>query len=162
MAGNDQIRYSVGFDVQQNDLKQLKGAMDSREPLSDFVSKQVKKLDIQTFDDSEFYTEVEPITVNRRGGGKPYSDEVKEAIISNAQQMLDALVDNITRLTKRIRTASTPEEKEYLRSKRDEFYRKRNAVRAKIWSLTNNRKMTQGAKDRATTKRKLKKMQSND
>lgn len=110
----------------------------------------------KAFDDSEFYTEVEPIAVNRRGGGKPYSDEEKEAIISNAQQMLDALVDNITRLTKRISMASTPEEKEYLISKRDEYYRKRNAVRSKIWNLKNNRKMTQGAKDRATIKRKSK------
>ena len=39
MAGNDQIRYSVGFDVQQNDLKQLKVTLDQlKKQLTDIIS----------------------------------------------------------------------------------------------------------------------------
>ena len=45
MAGNDQIRYSVGFDVQQNDLKQLKATLNQlKKQLTDI--KNVKIGDI--------------------------------------------------------------------------------------------------------------------
>ena len=45
MASNDQIRYSVGFDVQQNDLKQLKATLDQlKKQLTDI--KNVKIGDI--------------------------------------------------------------------------------------------------------------------
>lgn len=52
MAGNDQIRYSVGFDVQQNDLKQLKVTLDQlKKQLTDI--KNVKIGDIAKINNTD-------------------------------------------------------------------------------------------------------------
>ena len=52
MAGNDQIRYSVGFDVQQNDLKQLKATLDQlKKQLTDI--KNVKIGDIAKINNTD-------------------------------------------------------------------------------------------------------------
>ena len=52
MAGNDQIRYSVGFDVQQNDLKQLKITLDQlKKQLTDI--KNVKIGDIAKINNTD-------------------------------------------------------------------------------------------------------------
>lgn len=52
MAGNDQIRYSVGFDVQQNDLKQLKTTLDQlKKQLTDI--KNVKIGDIAKINNTD-------------------------------------------------------------------------------------------------------------
>lgn len=91
---------------------------------------------------------------------KKYDQNTRDEIISNVQAEVDKLRAAISDLTKKIRIAKTPEAREQLISKRKQLYALRNRAVAKVWNLSNERVMTKGAKERATAKKRVKRINS--
>ena len=92
---------------------------------------------------------------------KKYDQTTRNEIIANAQAEVDRLRAEIANLTKKIRVAQSPEAVEQLNRQRSVLYKLRNRAVAKVWNLSNERVMTQGAKERATVKRRIDKAKAN-
>ena len=92
---------------------------------------------------------------------KKYDQTTRNEIIANAQAEVDRLRAEIANLTKKIRVAQSPEAVEQLNRQRSVLYKLRNRAVSKVWNLSNERVMTQGAKERATVKRRIDKAKAN-
>lgn len=85
---------------------------------------------------------------------KKYSYKTRHSIITDVYNEVIRLRTEIANLSKQIRYTQNPQEREELIAKRQELYKLRNRAVAKVWNLSNERTMTQGAKDRAAIKRR--------
>lgn len=85
---------------------------------------------------------------------KKYNYKTRHSIITDVYNEVIRLRTEIAKLSKQIRYTQNPQEREELIAKRQELYKLRNRAVAKVWNLSNERTMTQGAKDRAAIKRK--------
>jgi len=93
---------------------------------------------------------------------KKYDQVTRDEIISNAKAEVDRLRAEISNLSKKIKVAQSPEAIEQLNRQRSTLYKLRNRAVAKVWNLSNERSMTQGAKERATIKRRNDRMRGNN